>query len=522
MRSSKEDIRRNVVPNWRDYTQTSKLGEFGSDLTSPHQVELFPIDNYVSSWLSNKSIPFAGDLISAAILNGQSNNPNAVDAARFVLSHQDEATNALIGAAKSIVANPQEVTSVEKQTVTDKLQGILSQKESLQNNIRLLKQSREYCCYNPIAYCELARCYVNLGQDEKAEDMMDIAIHLAPEHRYICRSAARLYLHIGKPDKARYVIANNPWIKSDPWLMASEIAINNLMGRSSRFIKKGVELINSQNYSPFSISELSSEIGSIEMENGNKKQCRALFKTALIRPNDNSLAQAKWLQSEYRDLSFQFDDYSYLNSAFEADAMSAYLIDDYNSALTVAIDWIDDMPFTRRPIQFAADMAYIFLKDYRTAIEVLKIGLKANPTDARLLNNLAYAYALNGDTVEAERLLSEVKHWPASAIDADVKVCLIATAGLNEYRKQNFEKGRQLYQLAMTIAEDKFADKKLLQNAILNYAREEVRANDCFDRGIIELVERIPSDTKEKSQLKKDFFDELNKLEDTRFDSHRR
>lgn len=511
MRSYKEDSRRNVVPNWRDYNQTSRLGEFAGNSKESSQIELFPIDDYISSWINNKSIPFAGDLISAAILNGQSNNPHVIEAAKYIVEHHDEATNTLIDAAKSVIITPREIASKQKQTLSDKLQGIINQKESLQNKIRLLKKNRDYCCYNPIAYCEMARCYVNLGQDDKAEEMMDIAVHLAPQHRYICRSAARLYLHIGETDKARHVIANNPWINGDPWLMASEIAINNVMGRSSRYIKKGVELINSRNYSPFSISELSSAIGSIEMDNGNKKNCRNLFKTALIHPNDNSLAQAKWIQSEYSDLALQFDDYSYLSNAYEANAMSAYFMNDFSSALTTAVDWIEDMPFTRRPVQFAADMAYIFLKDYKTAIEVLKIGLKANPTDARLLNNLAYAYALSGNTKEADAILDEVKRWPATAIDLDVKVCLIATEGLNEYRKGNFEKGKQLYQLSMAMADDRFTDKKLLQNAVLNFAREEVRSNIDFDRGIIDVVEKIPEDSKEKAQLKQDFFAELKR-----------
>lgn len=93
----------------------------------------------------------------------------------------------------------------------------------------------------------MARHYVNLGQLEKAKAMMDIAVHLAPQHRYVCRSAARFYLHYGDEDKARAVIAHNPWVTKDPWLMASEIAINTLMGRTSRLIKKGNEIIKSNN-----------------------------------------------------------------------------------------------------------------------------------------------------------------------------------------------------------------------------------------------------------------------------------
>ena len=87
MASFSTDKKRNVVPNWREYNKTAKLGEFGD---SGHPLTavttFFPIDEYVLDWQSNKTIPFAGDLISAAILNGQMTNKDAVEAAQFILA----------------------------------------------------------------------------------------------------------------------------------------------------------------------------------------------------------------------------------------------------------------------------------------------------------------------------------------------------------------------------------------------------------------------------------------------------
>ena len=505
MASFKVDKKRNVIPNWREYNKTAQMGEIGDNrvqIVSP--TSIFPIDEYILAWQSNKTIPYAGDLISAATLNGQATNKDAMEAAQFVLSHKDEASVAVIRAAESIVPSLISSNAARVLSLTEKLTCISTQEERSKNAIRLLKQNRDYFCYNPIAYCEMARHYVNLGQLQKAKDMMDIAVHLAPQHRYICRSAARFYLHYGDAERARYVIAHNPWVTKDPWLMASEIAINTLMGRSSRLIKIGREIISSQNLSPFSISELSSAIGSLEMLNDNRKRCRELFRTALIRPNDNSLAQAKWLLSEYKDLSFDFSDYSYLTDSFEADAMSAFMADDYNRALDTAIDWIEDMPFTRRPVQFAADMAYTYVKDYSTAIAVLKHGLKANPCDAALLNNLAYAYALNGQTTNASKIIEEARRLPSDFRTTEISICLKATEGLNEYRMGHLEEGKRLYIEAIRQANQDLVDKELGRRAVLNFAREEVRANPSFDSSLLSMLDDIPDENKEIRQLKDD------------------
>jgi len=497
--------KRNVIPNWREYNKTAKLGEFG-DCGQPLTpiTTFFPIDEYVLAWQGNKTIPFAGDLISAATLNGQKDNKEAIEAAQFVLAHKDEASVALINAAESLVSTPLSSNAQRVQSLDDKLTSISSQEDISKQALKLLKRNRDFFCYNPIAYCEMARHYVNLGQLEKAKDMMDIAIHLAPQHRYICRSAARFYLHYGDEEKARYVIAHNPWVIKDPWLMASEIAINTLMGRSSRLIKKGKEIIQSNNLSPFSISELSSAIGSIEMINNNRKNCRELFRTALIRPNDNSLAQAKWLISEYNELSFDFADYSYLTNTFEADAMSAYMFDNFKGALDTAVDWIEDIPFTRRPVQFAADMAYTYVKDFPTAIAVLEHGLKANPCDAVLLNNLAYAYALNEQPDLAAQKIEEAKRLPSDLRPADIRVCMKATEGLIEYRKGNYSEGEKLYSDAIHQATYELGDKELATKALLNYAREEIRSNPNFDTKLITMLDDIPEDSKETKQLKSD------------------
>ena len=219
------------------------------------------------------------------------------------------------------------------------------------------------------------------------------------------------------------------------------------------------------------------------------------------------MAQAQFLLSKNSDLSFEFGDNNLvIPNAFEADAIMSYIADDYSQALVTAVDWIDDMPFTRRPVQFAANIAYSFLKDYDTAIDILDLGLNANPNNPMLLNNKAYACALGGRTAEADKVILEAKRSPMSN---ETRICLIATEGLNEYRKGNVETGKYLYTRAIHIAKESSPTPSLVNTAILNFTREELRADSQFDKSILELIDKIPNDSKETIQLKEDIKAEI-------------
>lgn len=512
MAGFREEKTRNVIPNWRSFSTTAKIGEINGTSNKSLELYLFPIQEYIDAWLSNKTIPFASDLISAAITNGQSELPEAKKAAQYILENQDKATSSQINTAFSILYQKQ---GNDEQTnnypIQKKLVLISNEDDIAKEKIRVIKNNNKLFQYNPIAYCELSWNYTILGNFKKAESAMDIAVHLAPQSRYVSRSAARLYLHIEEYDKAHNVVVNNPWLKTDPWLLASEIAINSLQGRNSRFIKVGKSIINSNNYSPNSISELAGAIGTVELINGSVNNCKTFFKKGLIQPNDNCLAQAKWLVSEVPGINMMFSNYDYLTNKYEADSRWAYYMDQYDLALLSALDWISDMPFTKRPIQFASEMAYTYLHDYDTAISILKTGLVSNPNDIALLNNLAYSYSLAGKTNDSDQVLSIIKIGSPS-LSKEIKLCLYATKGLNEYRKNNVEKGVFWYEKAIDFATKNKCDKELINKAKLNYFREQVRADSSNNERIIQEIEAINSDnSKELKQLKKDVVEEIAK-----------
>lgn len=503
MASFNEIDKRNVLPNWRSYIKTAISGEFQSSNKQTFIVPLFPLDEYIFAWKENRDIPYASDLVSAAMTNGQTGKSEVIEAAKFIIAHSEDSSNTQVICAQSILSDNKSKDIENDIGLADKLSRLKNKDTRYRENIRILKQQNFLFPYNAINYCELARYYANLGQWKKANKMMQIAVQLAPESRYVSRSAARLFLHIEEYDIAHKVLVKNPWLLKDPWIIASEIAVNTAIGRSSRYIKRGQELIASGNYNPFSCSELASAIATLEMNHGNRKKCRNYMNVALQKPNDNSLAQAEWIVHKDQNVGFVFGDYSYLQNKAEADCRYAYFREDYLTALSIGIDWIADYPFDTDPIYFTAEMAYTYLKKYDTAIDIISLGLRSNPEDFGLLNNLAYCYALSGQVLKAESILDKI-NLNSINIPNNTKICLTATRGLVEYRKGHIELGRMLYLKAMTDAQTFGCEQGLIEKALLNFIREEVMFNINYDKNLLSLMNSITSNDKEMNQLKKD------------------
>lgn len=504
---------RDVIPGWRSYTKTAQLGELYAMGTKEITLPVFPITPYIDAWAENRTTAFAGDLLSAAVLNGQTTLPEVIDAAQFVIA-QSDTPRIVLEIARPIISS--EVDNYASLDTASKVIDKIEKKEEYSKKlIQLIKKENVRFPYNPIAYCELARCYISLGLSTKACEMMKIALHLAPYSRYVSRCAARLFVHLEEFDNAHRVVAHNPALRQDPWLMASEIAINSSMGRSSRFINVGKSLIASQNYSPFSCSELASAIGTLEMANGSRKKCLKFINQALIQPNDNSLAQAEWLASENNDLQFTFQDYSDMKYKAEAETRYEYFRKNYDAAFRHSVDWVNDSPYDKASVLFSSHIAYAFLKDYQSAARILNIGLVANPTETILLNNLAYVNALNGQIEEAERAMSRIDSL-TSGNSTDAEICHTATNGLIQFRKGHIEEGRKLYLDAITRAKESSTDKTLINKAILNYLREELVARSCSGADALEILTKLDAEQdKEMSRLRDDVLEEIQKQSKT-------
>lgn len=488
--------KRNVLPNWRSFVETVRRGEVAT-LTEKSAVPIIPITTYIHDWSTSRSVATGGDLLSAAIMNGQVDIPVVKEAAKFLLDHEDELSAQLKQSAQQVCWGLPEIPKTN-----ESVDALLNNRDDIIRRIRILKQYNKIYTCNPVAYVELASNYTQIGNIGRAKEMINIALRMAPNQRFVSRSAARFFMHIDERDRAYYVLSHNESVKRDPWLLASEIAVSTANGRVSNNIKIGQRVLESD-INPYELSELGSAIGTVEMMHGSRRKARQAIMQAIKSPNDNGLAQAVWWAKQYGEI-VNFTHINAIQSLYEAESIEMLFQDEYDKSLSSAVNWLAEMPFSKRAVLFASELAYTYVKDYDIANKILKVGLQANPLDTVFLNNLAYSCALGGDVMQAEETLKILNGEIKKNGNIREQVCYDATCGLTEYRKGNQVKGAELYQKAILQAIES-GDEKLANLAILNFIREEVQYNPSFDASMLEhLDDFVCENQKEANQIKKD------------------
>lgn len=507
-----ENKDRRVVPNWRSFRKTSVLGELDSiNLKNIKKIKIpLSIDDYILDWQENKTVSFASDLLSAALANGLFENESVHEAADYILKHPKSSTETQRKLAFKVLSysKPEKIFDKLKNLSIEDLDCIINT-DIVRNKIRVLKNQIKNFQYNAILYVELSRNYSILGQTEKSINAMKIALFLAPENRFILRSAVRLFAHIGDFEMAHDIVRKSNIVVSDPWIMSSEIAMATIRNRSSRFIKKGLEVIQSKNVNPFNFSELASSLGTLELINGNNKKSRTLFYSSLISPNDNSLAQAEWASS--KDINLVIDPFSFnINQNYEALALEQFGLQKYEEAISNACKWFIDMPFSKRPVMLGSHIAGTFLNDNEKSRSFLKAGLLAHPNDPQLLNNLVYSYAEDNQIPEAIEYLEKINENEKN--EPITQICIKATRGLVYFRSNLFDQGRQCYLEAIKEAHE-INNQFYNWLALLNYAREEILIKSEFVKTIMDLVYKIPeqSSDREINILKSEVLDLFKK-----------
>ncbi len=485
---------RRVVPNWRSFGKTTVLGELNS-FQQENSIQRFEsnIDEYIIDWQINKTVVHAADLLSAAIVNSKRENKFVIEAANFVLSNKAKASISQISLANQILSKEIicDLSTIYNQVSLDTLPSLIDP-IPVRNKIKETKLLLLNYPANPILHVENSRYYSILGQEKNSIDSMKIALHLAPNNRFVLRCATRLFAHY-ENEKNEYldyihnILRRSPATKFDPWLTSAEISISTIRNRNSKFLKTGIDLINSKNISPLNFTELASSIGTVELLDGSQKKSREFFNKALINPNDNSLAQIEWASNRDKQIIVNPSNFN-VRMNFEALTLDNFHNNEYNQALDNAAKWFIDMPFSKRPIMFGSNLASTVLKDQSKAISFLNAGLVSHPNDPQLINNLAYSLALDNRPNEAFEQLNKIKN--DSEYNETTQICLTATKGLALFRSGLIDAGRNFYIDAIEQSKQ-MKNQELNWIAILNYAREEVRINSEYVASIMDAVSKI-------------------------------
>jgi tetratricopeptide (TPR) repeat protein len=474
------DKNRKVIPRLRDFKTTLILGELHSAI--PGTVQNIPpeaaIDDEIEDWKNNRSLSFATDVVGSGFVLDMTDKIQ--DAADFILSDKVQATDLQKRIARQ-VKDPEYciLLATTEESAPDSHELISHSRKQVNKFREQLRQSPR----NPVKLVELSREYATLGSIRKALRAMDIAVALAPANRFVLRSATRLYVHAGEIDKAHFILRRAPSLRSDPWLLAAEIAVASLREQTSRNVKIGLKQIGDTNYNPFEISELTSAIATLEMENANSRIARKLFRQALRKPTENSIAQAEWASHTISNLDIDMREFNVPRN-YEALASNFYQKGEMDKAIAQGKSWILDQPFAVTPVIFTGTTAAI-IDDFNLSEKVYRFGIGANPDNVILRNNLAYVLATNNLPEEAERELNQIER---SSFTIEEKIITTATEGLIKFRQGLHEEGRQLYRSAIKIAQDN-NELGIALRGLVFLAREEIYAGTKYAEHTFQIAE---------------------------------
>ena len=260
--STDED--RKVIPRWRTFDETLRLGELNSAVSprACQQVTSDFLSSKIMAWREHRTVSHAADLVGAALTLGR--EKEAAEAARFLLQDDlnvspwaRELSERALKTPESTVPSPKEL-----------------EEEILHERVRTLRHLLRAEPRDPITWVELSLTYAILGLGKQAARSMTVALQLAMNNRFVLRSASRLWIYLEDPEKAHDLIARADRTIHDPWLLAAEVAIGSVAGRKPRFIKAARRMFTDKRFSPIHISELASAVATLELDSGSVKKSR--------------------------------------------------------------------------------------------------------------------------------------------------------------------------------------------------------------------------------------------------------
>ena len=441
------DKDRSVIPRWRTLEQTAKLGELSPASTPVHQP--LPTPNNLaqqrSDWEKYRTVGHALDFATTAI---------------FVDKHQ-EAQDALVFLKQNKSNIPPWTMGLLEELVPDNstppsppLPNTSAIREEAQQRIDKLEPLVQAEPKDPIIQVDLAHAYATLGLNDNAAQCVTAAQQLAPDNRFVLRSASRFWLHINDKNQAHDILVKSEKTPHDPWLMSAEIAVGFQIKTEPVFAKKAHSIILDQAFPDFHVSELAASVATIDWQHGLINEAKKLFGKSLTKPTENSLAQVAWVASKDNSIHLNKDLLS-LNNTYEAQARISCLNGDWRAAAYQCQLWQLDQPFSIDPAIEGSYIAAVALEDFQMAKQFTLTGLDANHNEPVLLNNLAVALINLDDLTEAQKRLSQINplEYPDDAQRTVAQITKTATTGLLHYRKGETAKARQFYSDAIFLAE---------------------------------------------------------------------
>lgn len=471
---------RQVMPRWRSFGNTVKAGELGAPRRRDTQASesATTLQEASSAFRTHPGLYTAGDLLSQALTRGLTNE-SVTAAARFVLVNDSPAP--VLSIAERMLYSDRRTTAPDEYD-----EGPTIDRGQMISRVRRMRRIVTLEPRNAIRWVDLALAHLNLGATDKATAELSIALELAPDSRYVLRSAARLFVLVDQPDRAQQALLCSARTLEDPWLMATELAVAETIGRTSKNAKRARSFLDRSGMSPRELSELSSALATIDLRSGHIRRARQLMRRALIDPTENTVAQAEWAAP--RGLDRPDESALDLPLSYEARARFHAQSGNFAEAVPQSLAWQADEPFAPEPAVFASYVASVGTEQYQIAADAARQGLIASPGDMMLRNNLVFSLASAGDIEAAERELKILSADDAASSHATI----VATQGLVAFRSGRLDDGRRLYKAAV----DQFARERQEGRSALAaafWAREEFEARTSLAISAFATAARLNS-----------------------------
>lgn len=485
---------RNVIPKWRRSSVAATLPETRSSVGNKKiipnsKVSLDFLTNELSLWKQNKSIGVAADLLNFSHI--QEANSLLEDPANFVLKSQEKLPDPLIFLANKVLN--------ERVKVRDVKPSVIVSPEKIFEEIAYLKKRLSYNPRDAITLVDLARLYASLGQKEKADKAITTATSIYPDHRFILRSSTRHWIHSGDPEKGLHLLRKTERTKTDPWLLASELAVESVLKKSPKRWNLAKSILASDKFDSVHIAELASASASMFLQDGKIKDAKRLFNKALLDPNDNVIAQAIWA-SNFFGINIKTRP-EWFEGAFSAEAnyykKQSEL--DFKGAIEAALEWFYSEPFSLRPLR-AATYAACIIENFEDAEKFAKLGLNIDKNDIELGNNLVYALVGQGKIDEAVILLQEIYIYEKNETGSS-SYHTIANFALIHYRFGFTDEAEKLYRASLSLMQEgSHSESRAVATATM--AKEAKLANAPNSAQLLAEAKALALSTKASGALK--------------------
>jgi len=428
---------RRLIPKWRPVATTINEPEAGSHKAPPNKVirgDEAELERAIAQWRVERTPGFLGDVLAFSVHRALI--PKILD-----VGAEARKLNAVMTTVQSSLINELNRTDGDGNLLPASALDMSIETHPFQQSIRRLRALLRSRPDNSLALLDMAQLQSAMGKSKAAERSIQTALSLAPNNRTVIRTAARYWVHTGNAELAHQMLRGHQRTPGDPWLMASEIAIADLIGAPSSFLSKGRRfLIDNKSFSNSHLTELSGAIAAEELKSGSIKKARHAQRIALLAPNDNMIAQAVENRQLFNIALEGAQVESALANSHEAQVLKAWLERKPDLAELHAKAWHGEEPFSSRPIQLLSTL-YLFQGEYKQSEQWLAAGLVADPLDRGLQINLAFLKARAGQGGQMLAILRRLRTQHPKESEGYAR----AIEGLFEYAQGHFDVGDHMY-----------------------------------------------------------------------------